>query len=451
MAPASDRDRRHDGAAGRAARARQSPVHTVREPAPPPEPGRDKPADHRVGGCGRGFVRGRRVPQRPLWATCPRHRPDRRDRGRGEPQLRDRHARVCGRQRALELVRQRGHACAGRLVRRAVSDARAGDRRSTFVSRSSRRQRRRAAGGRVALAIDEPGHGTGTDGRNRFRGRTAAPLVARDSRRAPSGLAPDLTGSRTGATFAAGISVEYWSMADRGGPTGVASQARVLPGRRAHGSAPEAGRSQSEEAYIRIRDRIVCLDMPPGSVVEEGRLRDELEIGRTPIREALQRLAWENLVRSVPHRGTFVTDVNITDLARITEVRVVLEGHAARLAAERGTATDREAIGDLIERLDQVELTNQRELMRLDQAIHRQIYRSARNPFLENTLDRYFNLSLRLWYLVLDRGVRLREAVEEHVELLRAVLAGDGRRAEEVMQRHVIGFEREIRKVLVER
>jgi DNA-binding GntR family transcriptional regulator len=231
----------------------------------------------------------------------------------------------------------------------------------------------------------------------------------------------------------------------------VVSQARALSGRRAPGSAPEAGRSQSEEAYIRIRDRIVCLDMPPGSVVEEGRLRDELEIGRTPIREALQRLAWENLVRSVPHRGTFVTDVNITDLARITEVRVVLESHAARLAAERIGPQDRDAISDLLERLDAVERTNQRELMQLDQEVHRQIYRSARNSFLENTLDRYFNLSLRLWYLVIDHGIRLREAVEEHIELLRAVIAGDGQRAEDCMKRHVVGFEREIRKVLVER
>ena len=80
-------------------------------------------------------------------------------------------------------------------------------------------------------------------------------------------------------------------------------------------------RSQSEEAYLRIRERIVSLDMPPGSVVNESRLREQLKIGRTPIREALQRLARENLVRSIPHRGTFVTDVNITDLARITEVR----------------------------------------------------------------------------------------------------------------------------------
>src|SRR3979411_1393167 len=172
--------------------------------------------------------------------------------------------------------------------------------------------------------------------------------------------------------------------------------------------ALDAARSQSEEAYLRIRERIISLGMPPGSVVNESRLREELKMGRTPIREALQRLARENLVRSVPHRGTFVTDVNITDLARITEVRVILEGHAARLAAERSGANDRDAISDLLERLDAVELTNQRELMQLDQAIPRQIYRSARNSFLENTLDRYFNLSMRLWYLVLDHGVRLR-------------------------------------------
>ena len=213
----------------------------------------------------------------------------------------------------------------------------------------------------------------------------------------------------------------------------------------------ESTRSQSEEAYLRILGRIVTLDMPPGSVVEEARLRDELEIGRTPIREALQRLAHENLVRSVPHRGTFVTAVNITDLARITEVRVVLEAHAARLAAERCTATDRNAISDLLQRLGPGRVTDQRALMRLDQQIHRQVYRVARNSFLEATLNRYLNLSLRLWYLVLDHEVRLREAVGEHIELLRAILDGDGARAEQCMRRHVTGFESEIRKALVER
>jgi DNA-binding GntR family transcriptional regulator len=213
----------------------------------------------------------------------------------------------------------------------------------------------------------------------------------------------------------------------------------------------EAARSQSEEAYLRIRQRIVCLDMPPGSVVQEARLREELEIGRTPIREALQRLAHENLVRSIPHRGTFVTDVNITDLARITEVRVILEGHAARLATERLGAADRASLTEMLEVLEGGGVSDQRDLMRLDQQVHRQIYRAARNSFLESTLERYFNLSLRLWYLVLDREVRLREAVKEHVEMLRAILAGDASAAEESMRRHVTGFEREIRKVLVER
>ncbi len=212
-----------------------------------------------------------------------------------------------------------------------------------------------------------------------------------------------------------------------------------------------SARSQSEEAYLRIRERIVSLAMPPGSVVNEGRLRQELQIGRTPIREALQRLARENLVRSVPHRGTFVTDVNITDLARITEVRVVLESHAARLAAERLSTADRDSFAQLLELVEQGPGLDQRQLMRLDQQIHREIYRAARNPFLESTLERYFNLSLRLWYLVLDRQVGLREAVKEHAELLRAILAGDGPAADDSMRRHVTGFEREIRKVLVER
>jgi DNA-binding GntR family transcriptional regulator len=208
--------------------------------------------------------------------------------------------------------------------------------------------------------------------------------------------------------------------------------------------------SQSELAYRRLLERIVSLEMAPGSVVNETRLREELKIGRTPIREALQRLARENLVRSIPHRGTFVTDVNITDLARITEVRVVLEAHAARLAAEKLSSADRQALEGVLD-LVRGTVSDQHDLMRLDHLVHRTIHRAARNPFLEATLERYFNLSLRLWYLVLDREVRLREAVDEHAELLRAILSGDGDLAETIMRRHVVGFEREIRKHLVER
>ena len=225
---------------------------------------------------------------------------------------------------------------------------------------------------------------------------------------------------------------------------------RNKPQRAVRAAKPARPETLTEQAYRQLEEEIVTLRLEPGEFLSEYALATSLKIGRTPIREALQRLARENLVRSIPHRGTFVTDVNITDLARITEVRVVLEAHAARLATEKLTSADRESIEELLVQL-QGQVTDQRDLMHLDQRIHRLVYRCSHNSFLEATLERYLNLSLRLWYLVLDREVRLREAVDEHVQLLKAVLAGDGDNAEEIMRRHVVGFEREIRKVLVER
>lgn len=206
--------------------------------------------------------------------------------------------------------------------------------------------------------------------------------------------------------------------------------------------------SQGERAYLLIRDQIVTLKLKPGSVIEETRLRSDLQLGRTPIREALQRLAHENLVSFVPHRGTFVTDINITDLGRITEVRVELEGYGARLAAERAGPGERAAMEALISELEGLDAGDYHTLMQLDQRIHRLIYQAARNQFLQDALEQYFNLSLRVWFLVLDRGVRLKEAVQEHRDLLDAIVSRDAARAESAMRRHVIGFEEAIRAVL---
>jgi DNA-binding GntR family transcriptional regulator len=207
-------------------------------------------------------------------------------------------------------------------------------------------------------------------------------------------------------------------------------------------------RSQSERAYLLIRDQIVTLKMAPGSVIEESRLREELHLGRTPIREALQRLAHENLVSFLPHRGTFVTEINITDLGYLAEVRTELEGYAARLAAERASVAERGAMKALISELDSGRYREAQALMQLDQRIHRQVYRATHNGFLAGVLEQYFNLTLRLWFLVLDRGLHLREAVEEHREALQAIVAKDAQAAEAIMRRHVIGFEQQVRRAL---
>ncbi len=207
-------------------------------------------------------------------------------------------------------------------------------------------------------------------------------------------------------------------------------------------------RSQGERAYLLIRDQIVTLKLAPGAVIEEAHLRQELGLGRTPIREALQRLAHENLVTFVPHRGTFVCDINLTDLHRLTEVRVEMEGYAARLAAERGSAGDRAAMEALMQELETIDESDVHTLIRLDQRIHRQVYRATRNAFLQAMLEESFNLSLRIWFLGLDRGVRLKEAVEEHRQLLDAIVSRDAQKAEAVMRQHITGFEHAIRKVL---
>ena len=209
-----------------------------------------------------------------------------------------------------------------------------------------------------------------------------------------------------------------------------------------------SARSQGERAYLLIRDQIVTLRLAPGSVIEEAGLRQELGLGRTPIREALQRLAHENLVTFVPHRGTFVSDINLTDLHRLTEVRTEMEGYAARLAAERATARDRVQMDALIAELSTIDEADLHNLMRLDQRIHRLVYQATRNAFLQAMLEESFNLSLRIWFLGLDRGVRLKEAVEEHRQLLAAIVSRDAPRAESVMRQHVAGFEHAIRKVL---
>src|ERR1700724_863558 len=148
-----------------------------------------------------------------------------------------------------------------------------------------------------------------------------------------------------------------------------------------------SARSQGERAYLLIRDQIVTLQLAPGSVIEEDKLPPELGLGRTPIREALQRLAPEKLVSFVPHRGTFVCDINLTDLHRLTEVRTEMEGYAARLAAERATARDRAQMQALVGELSAIDQADIHNLMRLDQRIHRLVYQATRNAFLQAMLE----------------------------------------------------------------
>jgi DNA-binding GntR family transcriptional regulator len=223
--------------------------------------------------------------------------------------------------------------------------------------------------------------------------------------------------------------------------------ARAIPPRLL---APRDGKpgSLSDRAYFAIRDLIVTLELPPGSPVREPELTARLGIGRTPVREALRRLAQERLVDVFPRRGIVVTTVDARDLARLCEVRAVLEPEGARLAAERATDGDVEELRALQAELVLSRPRDHRALIELDQRIHGAIYRATHNPFLAETLETYYAHALRIWMLALAR-TDLSAAVHEHAALLEAILRGDGERGAALMRAHVQAFEKAMRDALL--
>ena len=218
-----------------------------------------------------------------------------------------------------------------------------------------------------------------------------------------------------------------------------------------HINQPRLGDEQSlaDRAYYAIRELIVTLDLAPGSVVSERDLMERLGVGRTPVREALRDLAREQLVEVFPRRGIFVSGVEVGDIAGLSEVRLVLESKAARLAAERLNDADRVGTEVLLDELAETASgLDERGLIDLDQRIHRHVYRCTHNPFLAATLEEYYVLTLRIWFLALDRVERLDDAIREHHAILEAIRDSAPERAEQAMRAHVEGFEQAIRAVL---
>jgi DNA-binding GntR family transcriptional regulator len=207
--------------------------------------------------------------------------------------------------------------------------------------------------------------------------------------------------------------------------------------------------SLAEQAYLFIRDQLVMLDIRPGDPINEDGLGATLGMGRTPIREALKRLESERLVVAYPRRGTFATDVHISDLAHISEVRRTLEPMATAAAAERATEADRATLTELRAQLDAgVPAGDNAELLRTDLALHRAIYRCVHNPFLEDTLIRYDNLATRIWCVFVPRLSGMAGHVDEHVPLLTAIIEGDAEKAAALTLEHVTGFEAAIRALI---
>lgn len=205
----------------------------------------------------------------------------------------------------------------------------------------------------------------------------------------------------------------------------------------------------SEQAYQQIRRMIVRLDLAPGDVLREDDLREQLDIGRTPIREALQRLAREHFVTVIPRRGMFVSGIEVEELSMLFETRTVLEPYAARLAAARGTEEHWAAMEDALGGVGSA--AGNEDLMGIDRRGHEIMWEAAGNRFLVDTLDVLYAQSDRLWHLYLAEVADMAHAVDEHAVIMEALRSGDGDRAADLMDGHIRAFDAEIRAAVTQR
>jgi DNA-binding GntR family transcriptional regulator len=192
-----------------------------------------------------------------------------------------------------------------------------------------------------------------------------------------------------------------------------------------HSLAAEAA-NKSELAYARIEEMITFQDLPPGRLVSETMLAELTGLSRTPVREALQRLAREGMVEIHPKRGILVAPLSVESQLHLLEIRRSLEELAVRLAVQRSGPAQRAAMLELAQTLEAFTGDDRRPFGPLLRRSHHLIATAARNPYLPIAMAPLQGLSRRFWFANLRNvAAELRDGAARHVAILRAVHAQD--------------------------
>ena len=185
----------------------------------------------------------------------------------------------------------------------------------------------------------------------------------------------------------------------------------------------------ADQARAQLEELIVTLELPPGSVWSEAQLSEKLGIGRTPVREALQRLQAEYLVKVVPRHGAQITEINVTQHLLLLDVRRVLERLIAENAARRATAEEREQLLRMAGSLEAMVDSDVLRYLRYHYDIKKYISVCARNPFAASAIAPAHAMSRRFYYLHYRRAHDLPVATRHHAGVIRAIASGDQAKA----------------------
>jgi DNA-binding GntR family transcriptional regulator len=194
--------------------------------------------------------------------------------------------------------------------------------------------------------------------------------------------------------------------------------------------APSRAASLTEQAYRLIEEEIVTLRLKPGDILSEQMLSAGLQIGRTPIREALQRLAREGLVTILPRKGILVSDINPRHQLLLLEVRRELERLLCRAGAERATVRQRESMLAIAHGMDRAAKTNDDiAFMRLDRELNALMIEAAHNDYAARSMKLLQGLSRRFWYMHYREAADLPLCARLHANQARAIAKGNGEAA----------------------
>lgn len=205
----------------------------------------------------------------------------------------------------------------------------------------------------------------------------------------------------------------------------------------------------AQRAYTTLRAGIIEGAHPPGARITEQEIAESAGVSRTPVREALRRLEAEGLLRFVPHQGAFVTAWSVQDAEDIFELRAMLEGYGARLAAGKATNADVSELRLLAEA--QCKEASERSpgylerIADLNSQFHRHLLQVASSARLEATLVTISSAPLVLQTFRDYDDDDLNRSAHHHLEIVEAIDAGDAAWAESVMHSHVMAARRAFR------
>lgn len=199
--------------------------------------------------------------------------------------------------------------------------------------------------------------------------------------------------------------------------------------------------SLNERAYLAFKHRLITLRYKPGDYLNTAQVMEDLQMGRTPVNQAVHRLATEGLLQIIPRKGVMVSPLSIDDALELIEVRLVNEALCVRLAAARISDAQIATLRQLNQQIARASAAHEREtMMLLDREFHQGLAEIAGNRRLTDILSIIHAQAQRFWATTLSSVRHMEEVIAEHEAIILALEQGDVQQAEAATRVHILSF-----------